>query len=129
MGYHFSEVQNLVRTDKNSNTIAKHYTKHIYSDTLSARDVPKICKFKILQEGKTINVTQYFGTRNWTLCLQEKLHIVHKGMNHTDKEFLNKRSEIEGLCRHKILFRRLQEGSDSTVATGEHTIVCKKFFL
>ena len=52
--------------------------------------------------------------------------MVHRKMNTTDKEFVNKRSEIEGTCRHKTTFHRLWKEINSTMATDEHTIICKK---
>ena len=91
------------------------------SEDPHAKDVREICEFKILWEGNPINLTKTFGTRNCSLCLQEKLQIVRRSRKSTGGEFLNRRSEIEGTCRHKTNFHRLRVREDTTVATDERT--------
>ena len=91
------------------------------SDDPHAKDVHEICKFNILWEGNPINLSKAFGTRNCSLCLQEKLQIVRRSRKSTGGEFLNRRSEIEGACRHRTNFHRLWVREDSQVATDERT--------
>ena len=57
----------------------------------------------------------------YSLCLQEKLQIVRRSRKSTGGEFLNRRSEIEGTCRHRTNFHRLRVREDTTVATDERT--------
>ena len=128
MGCQFFEVWKLVHTYKRSDNFAEHYANHMDLNNPSTRDTRKICKFMILWEGNLINLTKSFWTRNCKLCLQAKLHIVHRGINLTNKKLFNKRSEIEGAYRHMTSFYRLQKGYNSIVETGEHTPVCKKIW-
>ena len=86
-----------------------------------AKDVHEICEFKILWEGNPINLSKTFGTRNCSLCLQEKLQIVRRPRTSTGGDFLNRRSEIEGACRHRMNFHKLQVREDTPVATDERT--------
>ena len=89
---------------------------------LHAKDVDEICKFDIFWEGNPINLTKTFGTKNCLLCLQEKLWIAHRSRkSSTGGEFLNRRSEIEGACRHWTSFHRLRVREDYMVATDERT--------
>ena len=67
------------------------------------------------------NLTKTFGTRNCSLCLQEKLQIVHRSRKSTGGEFLNRRSDIEGACRHRTSFHRLRVREDSQMAIDERT--------
>ena len=76
---------------------------------LSARDVYMICKCKNLGEWNPIILTKTFHSRNWSLFLQDKLHIVRRDVKPTDKEFLNERLEVKSIYGHKTVFHGLQK--------------------
>ena len=68
-----------------------------------------------------MNLSKTFGTRNCSLCLQEKLKIVRISRKSTGREFLNRRSKIECECKHRTNFYRMWVRGDTIVATDECT--------
>ena len=113
-------------------TFVEHFIKHMNSKDPHARDVGEIYEFKILWEMNPTNLTKSFGTRNYSLCFQEKLHIVCRSRKCTGGEFLNRRSEIESVCRQITGFHRLRVRGDTQVTIDEcmylfiGTPICKK---
>jgi len=114
MGQHFSEVQNLVKKGKGSDSFAKHFATHFKEDDKVARsDVREITKTEVLWQGNAISYMKLFGRLSCLLCMKERLEII-KMAKEEPENLINSRGEIYGACRHKTKFHRYMRQTTST---------------
>ena len=71
----------------------------------------------ILWQGKAISAVKTFGTKNCSLCNQERLHIFYRSKK-SPGTLINFCNEIFGACRHRTRFHRylkVAPGTDDSI--------------
>jgi hypothetical protein len=119
---HHNDVKELVLRDKRSDSFARHFAQFIPLpiDRAVKLKVQGYIKytFDILWKGNPLVCVKTFGTRNCSLCKQERLAILKASYNQPKKQ-INYCNEIYGACRHKPQFHRYrnkhkQAGTDES---------------
>ena len=111
MSRHCGNVQNILKTGKDSSTLAKYSSQHSHWPNLPPNVAPKPYQiqkkinFEILYQGSPMAVVCYFGSVNCCICMQEKLEILCHSFD-PEINVINSRSEIHGSCQHKPHFHR-----------------------
>ena len=110
---------NCIYRGRKLDIFAEHFVNHMNSKDPYTRDVQ--CIFELfLLEVNSLNITKTLGTRNGSLYLKEKLHIVCRSRKSTGVDFLNRGSEIERACKHRTRFQGLWRKVDTMVSTDKH---------
>ena len=111
MSGHCGNIQQILKTGKESSTLAKHFSQRSHWPNLPPNVAPtpyqirQKLNFEILYQGNPMTVVRHFGTVNCRICMREKLEILRHSFD-PDVNLINSRSEIHGSCRHQPRFHR-----------------------
>ena len=102
MDGHFSDLQRLLKNEKNSDSFAAHLIQH-FNTTTSCTDLRKYMTFKVVKHLNLIGAMKTFIKPNCNLCMQERITIQN---NLHDKRFtvMNNNHQTYGACQNKTTF-------------------------
>jgi hypothetical protein len=104
-----------------SDSFASHFTHHCKKEVRPTSDeLCKMMKVKIVWQGNAISCMKPFGKLNCSLCMQERIEILHT-ICQEEWKIINHCNKIYGACWHKTRFHRfLKEHTDvKNVSTDE----------
>jgi hypothetical protein len=106
MGQHLNDVKKLVTEGTKSDSFASHFTHHCKKEVKPTSDeLHKMMKVKIIWQGNVISCMKSFGKLNCSLCMRERIEILHT-IHQEEWKIKNHCNEIYGACRHKTRFHR-----------------------
>jgi hypothetical protein len=78
MGQHLIDVKKLVSKGTKSDSFPSHFAHHCKKEVKPTSDeLRKMMKDKIVWQGNTISCMKSFGKLNCSLCMQERIEILH----------------------------------------------------
>ena len=116
MDGHFYNLLRILKNRKKIDSFSDHFGQH-FNTNMSRTDLRKYMTFKVVKQLNPIGKMQTFTKPNCNLCMQERLMILKK-LRNKRVTFMNKNSEIYGVCRHKTTFHQFFLSTDDTVFNG-----------
>ena len=78
----------------------------------------KLVRHEVLWEGNPLSCVKTYGTKQCTLCAEEK-YAIWSETGRNFKYCLNKRKEIFSKCAHNVYFHHFYRGTEEPTGRGE----------
>jgi len=110
-GQHLRNVRELTHSEKKSDSFVAHFASHFPKGSKpSNHEIRKLLEYKVLWQANPISCVKTFGTLECSLCMRERIEILHIINQEKDGgsqwKIINTNNEIFGACRHKTKFHR-----------------------
>ena len=116
---HVYNAVKLASKGIHSDSFAKHFAFHFKSPaTISAKHIKPLPTVTTINKLDLILASRDFGTDKFQLCIEERIEIDSAWLKDSQKNLINKNTEICGACRHKAKLH-VHEQVTPTVGTDE----------
>ena len=119
---HYCDVKKRLEKGKNKTRFSKHfascYQEEYGTKVYNVKKMKKLVRHEVLWEGNPLSCVKTYGTKQCTLCAEEK-YAIWSETGRNFKYCLNKRKEIFSKCAHNVYFHHFYRGTEEPTGRGE----------